>query len=182
MDSGWLKALELPAKITGGVAAGCIVALVLDSRGAIDFEAIGGWLRPAIAIAAIFSSALFLAGMFNEGVTAFGKSRAKKASLADQAAFKQKALAHLDTLSEGEIHIVAEALKGGSPSVTWWLHSGAAAQLVHRGLLVQLGGQYSSEHWPFVFRDFAWQEMLKRKDHFIERSAELSGDTKKGRR
>lgn len=182
MDSGWLKALELPAKITGGIAAGCIVALVLDSRGAIDFVAIGGWLRPAVAIAAVFSGALFLAGMINEGAAALGKRRSKTASLADQAASMQKALANLDTLSEGEIHIVAHALKGGSPSITCWLHSGAAAQLVHKGLLVQLAGRYSSEHWPFVFRDFAWEEILKRKDHFLDRSAELSGDPRRGRR
>jgi hypothetical protein len=178
MDSGWLKALELPAKITGGIAAGSIIALVLDSRGAIDFAAIGSWLRPAIAIAAIFSGALFLAGMINEGAAAFGKSRSKKASLADQAAFKRKAIAHLDTLSDEEVHIVAKALKEGSPSVKWWFHSGGAAQLVHKGLLDQLPGQYPSDHWPFVFRDFAWEAIQERRDRFLARAAELEGKIK----
>lgn len=153
---------------------------------------IGAWLRPTISVAAIFSGALLLAGILNELVVAFRAWRAKTtadaAALADQSAkaaktadAKAKALAHLDTLSEEEIHIVSKALKEGSPSIKWWFHAGGAAQLVHKGLLDQLPGQYMTDHWPYTFRDFAWQAMLLRKDEYLKRAAELEAANKKRR-
>lgn len=192
MDSGWLKALELPAKITGGIFAGCVAALYLDTAGAISLSQIGAWLRPSIAVVAVFSGALFLAGILNELVVAFRSWRAKTiedaAALADQSAkdsriadAKAKALAHLDTLSEEEVYIVAKALEEGSPSIKWWLHSGGAAQLVHKGLLDQLPGQYMTDHWPYTFRDFAWQAIILRKEEYLKRSAELEAAKKKRR-
>jgi hypothetical protein len=116
------------------------------------------------------------------------KKKADAAALADQSAkeskiadAKAKALAHLDTLSEEEVYIVAKALEEGSPSIKWWLHSGGAAHLVHKGLLDQLPGQYMKDHWPYTFRDFAWQAMLFRKEEFLKRSAELEAAKKKRR-
>lgn len=192
MDSGWLKALELPAKITGGIFAGCVVALYLDTVGTIILSQIGAWLRPSISVAAVFSGTMFLAGILNELVMALrawlAKSKADAAALADQSAkeasiaeAKAKALAHLDTLSEEEVYIVAKALDEGSPSIKWWFHSGGAAQLVHKGLLDQLPGEYMTEHWPYTFRDFAWQAMLLRKDEYLKRSADLEASRKKRR-
>lgn len=158
MDSGWLKALELPAKITGGILVGSVVALYLNSVGALDLAQIGPWLSPAISIAAIFSGALFLASIINELMAEFRSWLTKKAADAEVSAEKEaaasaakaKALAHLDALSEEEIYIVAEALKEGSPSVKCWLHSGGAAQLVHKKLLDQLPG--AVPHQPLALR------------------------------
>ncbi|MFH1342920.1 MAG: super-infection exclusion protein B [Pseudomonadota bacterium] len=192
MDSGWLKALELPAKITGGIFVGSLVTLYLDSVGSLSLAQIGIWLRPLISVAAIFSGALFLANIVNELVMEFRSRQTKKS--ADAAAIAEKtandtaasvakatALAHLDALSEEEIHIVAKALKDGSPSVKWWCHSGGAAQLVHKGLIDQLPGQYMRDNWPFIFHDFAWEAMLNRKEAFLERAAELEASSNKRR-
>lgn len=40
-----------------------------------------------------------------------------------------------------------------------------------KGLLYTPGGSHHREHYPFTIDDFAWEELLKRKDEFLEKQA-----------
>ena len=180
--SGWVKALELPAKITGGVFSACVVVYFLDRSGQLVLADIGAWVRPVVVIVGALTGCLFVASV----VAAIGeiggatlKARKTKKGQTEQEA---ASLAHLDKLSEQEIYMVCEALKEGSPSFTSWAFISAAAPLVEKGLLIQHVGQFNQDHWPFTFRDFAWEEIEKRRDFFLEKEKKLEAERKrKGR-
>ena len=180
--SGWIKALELPAKITGGVFAGCVAIYLLDRSGQLDLTLIGVWVRPTVLVAGALSGCLFVASVIGElgaiGQGLWSGRQLKKRADSDRA----QAISHLDRLSEQEVYLVAKALRGGSPSFTSWAHVSGAAQLVDKGLLIQHAGTFNRDHWPFSFKDFAWEEIEKRREFFLEKEKELEAARKrKGR-
>ena len=192
MDSGWLKALELPAKITGGVLAACVIALYGDNKGLLSLSKIGPWFRPVLQVIAVFAGALFAANILSDFLVYCRGYQAKiaaekekvederKKAAAEEAA-KKKSVSHLDKLSEEETYIVADALKKNTPSIKWWLHSGGAAQLCAKGLLQQLPGQYQTNHWPFIFYDFAWEAIEERRESLLKQAEKFELESKKRR-
>lgn len=173
--SGWVKALELPAKITGGVFGACVVVYLLDRSDYLVLADIGVWARPAVAIVGVLSGCLFLASVISEE---WGSYKAKKGQTAQESV----SLAHLDKLSEQETYMVCQALNEGSPSFTSWVQASGAAQLVDKGLLIQHAGQFNRDDWPFTFQDFAWEEIEKRRDSFLEKEREYEAARNKGGR
>jgi len=182
MDSGWIKALELPTKITGGVFGACVLIYFLHQSEQITLADIGAWVLPTVLITGALSGCIFLTTVIANLWEAYGGWRQRRAEKALEDKIEKTALAHLDNLSEQEIYIVAQALKEESPSITLWAHSSGAAQLVSKRLLLQHGGEFMTEHWPFTFLSFAWDEIVKRKEFFLEKENELEAMRKrKGR-
>jgi hypothetical protein len=182
LQAGWVKALELPAKIIGGVFSACVLIYFLDGSGQLVLADIGEWMRPVVIIAGAVSGCLFFASIIGSIGAALGKMwqgyKQKKAHDKRQ----QTAISHLDKLSKNEVYIVCNALKEGSPSFTSWAFSSAAAQLIEKGLLIQHTGQFIRDYWPYTFHDFAWQEIEKRRDFFLEKEKELEAVRKRGLR
>lgn len=192
MDSGWIKALELPAKITGGLFVACTVIWLLDGRGALKLDDVTSWLRPATSIIWVISGCLFGASIVADVWTA-GVERLKKRAEAKDAAAKEAAevaarderrktiVAHLDHLSEKENNEAAKALKGGSPSFESWAHSTGAGQLMGKGLIYSPQGTYNQDHFPFTFYDFAWEALQERREAILEKEAAYELKRKKRR-
>ena len=172
MDSGWIKALELPAQITGGVFAACCLVYLLNETGQLALADVGEWALPVIIIAGILSGCLFVGAILAYFWRKFEKWREQREKKVQKDEVQKTALAYLDTLSEQENYMVCKALKEGSPSFTSWLHISAAAQLVDKGLLIQHTGVFNREHWPYTFHDFAWKEIERRKDEFLQKETD----------
>ena len=177
--SGWLKALELPTKITGGVFAACVLIYLLDGAGELALADIGAWVRPVVIIVGVLAGCLFLASVVSSIGGVGGDLWKKRQGSKAKAEREAKVLAHLDHLSEYEVYMVAEALKTNSPSIDWSLHAGAATQLESKGLLIRHAGQHNQNHWPYTFRDFVWREIQNRRDAFLARAEELEKERKK---
>lgn len=164
-DSGWLKFLEMPARITGGVFAGCIVIYAANNYGWLELNAIGTWLKTLVAVVGIIAGCLFASSVIAALLDLFNSwNRVRKQ--------KAKALAHLDRLSLDELKIVTKAIEQDSPSITWPFDSPPIAPLVGSGLLVQHGGRFPGDYWPFTFSDFAWSEIQERKDELKKKFRE----------
>ena len=182
MDPGWIKALELPAKITGGLFLACAAIWSLDNAGTLKLDAVASWLRPAIMIIWVGSGCLFGASLVSD-VWVASIAYLKKRAAAQETAAKQAAdiraieehrksiIAHLDRLSEKEVYEAAKALKGGSPSFESWAHSTGAGQLLAKGLIYSPPGTYHQEHFPFTFYDFAWEALQERREAILEKDA-----------
>jgi len=184
MDSGWIKALELPTKITGGVFAASVVIYLLDRSDQLALAEIGAWVSPVVIITGVLSGCLFVASVLSSlggaGVRIWENSRARKSRLEAEA----RALAHLDQLSEQELYMVCEAIREGSPSFHSWAYISGGGQLTAKGLLYSPEGTFNTEHWPFTFNDFAWKEIERRKDEFLqkEKNAKAAKEAAKRRR
>ena len=66
MDSGWIKAVELPAKITGGLFVGAGIVLLIDGTNALNLTDIAIWARPLCIIIFILSGSLFIFSVIPE--------------------------------------------------------------------------------------------------------------------
>lgn len=183
MDSGWIKALELPAKITGGVFIACGLIWYLDGNDTIKLEGIGPWLRPVIMIIWIVSGSLFgmsiVVDIWKAGVDYLQKRSDKKEKANEKAAEiqamearREATVAHLDCLSEKENFEAAKALKGNSPSFESWAYSTGAGQLKAKGLIYSPQGTYHDDNFPFTFYDFVWDALQERRESILKREAE----------
>ena len=184
--SGWVKALELPAKITGGVFIGCLLVYVLDRSGELVLADIGTWVRPVIVLVGILSGCLFFASILSDGWQAsvrfwrsHSESRDKEKAETEA---RERALKHLDQLSEQELYMVCEAIRENSPSFTSWAYISAGAQLVDKGLLIQHQGRFHTDHWPYTFHDFVWEEIEKRQDEFLRAEKAKKAEKEKAKR
>ena len=81
------------------------------------------------------------------------------------------ALENLDHLSAHEIRVVADALEGDSPTFYTYAHSPPVAMLQGKGLVWTPGGRHHMDHYPFTFYTFVWEELLERRDEFLEKHA-----------
>lgn len=184
VDSGWIRALELPAKITGGLSVACAVIWLLDGSDSLNLDDVASWLRPVILIIWISSSCLFGASLLGEAWTAGAAHLRKRAAAKDTAAKeaaelqkrneqRQALVSQLDHLSERETHEAAKALKGGSPSFETWAYSPGAGHLIAKGLVYSLSGTYNQEQFPFIFHDFAWEALLERREVILANEAKF---------
>jgi hypothetical protein len=192
VDSGWIKALELPAKITGGLFIACAVIWYLDGNDTLKLDDIGSWLRPVILIIWVGSGALFGASIVGDvwavGAAYLKKRAEKKDDAAKEAAeikaieeFRKATIAHLDRLSEKENSEAAKALKGASPSFESWAHSTGAGQLIAKGLIYSPQGTYNQDYFPFTFYDFVWDALQERREAILEKEAVYELERRKRR-
>ena len=180
MDSGWIKALELPEKITGGLFVACAVIWFLDGTETLNLDDVASWLRPVILIIWVGSGCLFVASLVGNAWAAgaaYLKRRAESKSTAAKEAAEVKAkdehrnaiIARLDHLSEKENYEAAKALKEGSPSFESWEHSTGAGQLKGKDLIYSPQGTYHQDHFPFTFFDFAWKALQERREAILKK-------------
>lgn len=183
MDSGWIKALELPAKITGGLFVACGTIWFLDDKNALNLDEIAAWVQPVIVILWIGSGCLFGASLVGDawsfGANALQKRVEKQDAIGKETLEKEalearrsSIIAHLDRLSEKEIFEAAKALKGGSPSFESWAHSTGAGQLLAKGLIYSPQGSYNQDYFPFTFHDFVWEALEERRDTILAKEVE----------
>ena len=180
LNPDWIKALQLPAKVTGGLFVACTVIWFLDTNSTIRVDDLAFWLRPLYMIIWVVSGCLFGASMFADAWAAGVEYFKRRAETKDSASRKmaeveakekqrQAIAAQLDHLSRPEIYEAAKALKAGSPSFESWAHSTGAGQLMSKGLIYSPQGTFNSEHFPFTFHDFAWEALQQRREAILEK-------------
>ncbi|MBY5327248.1 hypothetical protein AB9F46_04395 [Rhizobium leguminosarum] len=177
-DAKWLDALAFPAKVTGGIAASCIVILLLDRGGILPLSVFGPLAWYIALTCGIIFGCLFLAAMIDAAFKywdALNKPKrlaAERQAIRDENAAERKQheeqiLRRLDFLSEEEIEYVADSLRKNAQSFQTYVHSPPVTAMIGKGLVYTPGGQHHQDYYPFSFHDFAWVAMLERKGEFI---------------
>lgn len=183
MDPRWLDALKLPARIIVGWFLASALVFVLDYFGVVRLAEFHALARPITIICAVVSGSLSLAafgGLIYDRI----QQRRKPELLAQRrrirraeeinrrAEFREQALKRLDYLSTREISYVADCLRKNEQSIITWVHSPEMANLAAAGLVNSPGGTHHKDYYPFSIADFAWAELLKRKEEFIAKDNE----------
>lgn len=182
-DANWLNALKLPLRAMIGVTLACLALLWLDHARVIDLAVFGSLTKPSIVVLSVVAGALALSGL-GAVIYDFFMARHKHGALASRREIRKKeaeekskeakavALERLDYLTAEELRYLADCLRTGSQSFTTWAYSSPASTLAAKGLIYTPGGTHHQDHYPFTISDFAWEELLRRKDEFLARDDE----------
>jgi len=190
-DLSWASALKMPTKIIVGLFLFFTLTLLLGTLEVIDLSdkntksavivlaVLFGCLTTA-SIGAIFFDHLKMTRKI--GLVAKRRSMRQESDLAKRAEYEANALSRLDFLSKEELYYVADCLKKNEQSFLAYAHSGPIATLIAKGLVATPGGIYNRNYYPYMFLDFAWRELLRRKEEFITKEASLKAIEKKSSR
>lgn len=179
-DANWLNAFKLPLRAMIGVTLACGTLLWLDHAKLIDLSVFGGLTKPSIVVLTVVAGALSISGIGaviydlvmakQKHGTLKARREARKQETDEQSKeAKAAALDRLNYLSPEELRYLADCLRRGNQSFTTWVHSSFASTLAAKGLIYTPGGTHHQDHYPFTIVDFAWKELLRRKDEFIAR-------------
>ena len=179
-DAKWLDAFKLPLRAMVGVALACCALLWLDIAKHIDLSIFGDLTKPLIVVITVVAGALSVSGICaliydtvraknKRGALAARKNDREKEAEEQSNAAKVVALDSLNYLNFEELRYLADCLRKGNQSFTTWVHSSFASTLVAKGLIYTPGGTHHQDHYPFSITDFAWKELLRRKDEFTAR-------------
>ena len=179
-DSGWLRALKLLSQVVFGLFLASATLLTIDYYEIIQLDQIHALATTTlIQILVIFGSIsiAFAASFFTQG-----HLRRKKRSTLEQRrencddevkkhqrAREEVALRRLDYLSKEEIHYISDCLRKNSQSFQASTHSSFISNMTAKRLIFTPGGAHHRDHYPYSFFDFVWEEILRRKDEFIEK-------------
>jgi hypothetical protein len=183
-DPKWLEVFKLPLRTASAVAIATDALLALVLTHILDLGPLGPIALPILISLAVVSTALAVVGSVHALFAPFREKRRQSALLLRRAVRRKEederraqvqetALAQLDHLSKEEIAVVAKALRDGSPSFYTYVYSPPVSVLQGKGLVWTPGGTHHQDHYPFSFHDFAWHVLVKRKDEFIAKHAEL---------
>jgi hypothetical protein len=182
-DAKWLEAFKLPLRVMIGLALACYALLWLDSAKHFDLSIFGDLTKPSVVVLMVVTSALAVSGICavayeifiakrKRGALAERKRARKKEAEELSIAKKAAALDRLNYLSPEELRYLADCLRKENQSFTTWVHSSYASTLAAKGLIYTPGGTHHQDHYPFTITDFAWSELLRRKDEFIAQDDE----------
>ena len=183
-DAKWLDAFKLPLKINIAISLASILLLGLEMADVLILGPITQYARPVLILLSVVFSVLALVGLADFFLAPRRKERRQSALAARRSVRRQeaeerlqaehrRALGRLDHLSKEEIHYVANCLRNQTPTFYTWVHSPPVTVLMGKGLVWTPGGQHHQDHYPFSFVDFAWEELLRRKDEFIAKDDEF---------
>jgi hypothetical protein len=183
IDPKWTNIVYWPLRVSAPVAAASSVLVILTHYGVFDLGGLGSYANPLIVIVAVLSSSQAIFGIGYELFAPWREANKLKALTARQAirrqekedertAQQEKVLKRLESLSKQEIDVVARCLRDGSPSFYTWVYASNVGLLQGKGLVWCPGSSHNNEHYPFSFHDFVWEELMRRKDEFLENDAQ----------
>lgn len=181
MDAGWIKALELPAKITGGLFAACVLIWLVDGSDALSLDDLGSWARPLLVVIAILSGCLFVSSIIPEVWQATESHRLERRSRAHHKKRIQEFIADIPYLTEKEKTILGYLRHYKKKRFTGAQDAGHAATLLSKGYIRYIGvkGQtVSIMDVPFEVSSHVWEVVEARPDDFPHRP-EYSDRSKK---
>jgi hypothetical protein len=188
--TGFLKALELPAKVFLGIFISSLVLLFADHYEFLPLAPL--WIHSSLVlkIVAVVSGCLLLAS----GVAFIVENRlnSRKASLlsrrralikserqAELEKKKSEKLLYLDSLSHEEKLIIAVALRANSISVVVPFDSIGANLLRSKGLGIFAGGVVDISGAAFTIAPYVWKAIQERKDTILSEVPEPSNVSKR---
>ena len=182
-DANWLNALKLPLRVMIGVTLAATALLLLDYAKIIDLAVFGSLTRPSMVVLCVVAAALSVSGLgaaiydlflgkHKRVAIALRREIRKKETEGQSKEAKTTALERLDYLSAEELRHLADCLRKNTQSFTTWAHSSSASTLAAKRLIYTPSGTHHQDYFPFTINDFAWKELLRRKDEFIARDDE----------
>ena len=179
-DPKWLDALKLPLRLKLAIAAACGALFYLFKSKAITLGAFDGVVIALLlvtivvfAIVVVFDGLAWLAKPLSEkrrlSLLAKRRSVVRSAQIEQREEQRGAILAQLDHLSRWEVQTVVKTLQGNSPTFYSYVFSPPISMLQAKNLVWTPGGPHNQDHYPFCFADFVWDEILKRREEFIER-------------
>lgn len=181
-DFKWPDSLKMSPTQMIGAAVATSVLLVVHHQGYLDIPKpeYKEWVRPVLTIATVAFWAFGLGEIvmrpLNErrrtAMLAARREVRRKEEAQIQAEHQATVLARLDHLSKEELAYVADCIRKGTPSFLTYMYHGPVALLCYKGLVATPGGNHHQDHYPFMFLDFVWKDILERSDEFIKKDAE----------
>ena len=179
-DSNWLNALKLPTQVMLGVFIACIIILSFNHYKVIQLSQFGDVAKPMIILIAIFTGSLSFTGVVSFIKDSVTKVRKKKLveqrkklqaeeKKEQQAKYKNSVLKRLDHLTPEELEYLADCLNENCQSFYTYVHSHSVGALIGKELVLSGGGTHNQDHYPFTITDFVWDELLERKDEFLQK-------------
>ncbi|WP_306005602.1 hypothetical protein [Aquicoccus porphyridii] len=172
VDSGWIKALELPAKITGGLFAASVLILLVDGSDALNLHKLGSWAQPLVVVVVILSGCLFASSIIAEVWQATESYRLKRQSKAHHKKRVQEFIADIPYLTENEKVILGYLRHYKQKRFTGAHDAGHARTLLSRGYVRYIGvaGQaIDPRDVPFEVSSHVWEVVEARPDDFPHR-------------
>ena len=173
-DSGWLKLLTFPARVSAGLFLFSILALAFNYLGLIELAAERQWLiLTALLFGCLFAAAV--GGLIYDHVMQTRKKSLlrsrrelqKAEELKARHAYEAGVIQRIDYLSKEELSYVADCLRANEQSFLTYIYSPPVSNLGAKGFVGTPGGSHNQDHYPFYFHDFAWRALLARKDELI---------------
>ncbi len=166
----WIKALQLPNKITSAVLGACVVLLLFDDWGVVDLNKVSEAAWTIVVIVAVFSACLFLISLLAQyGPKGFLLAKMKWASRSEKA-HQKSVLSELDALTDDEISVVAEAALDNRRRFEMAKHDQVCFQLCDKGVLIHsTNSAMPVRGYLFEFPYFVWEELTRRGAEFLEK-------------
>lgn len=192
-DSNWLNALKLPTQVVIGVFIACVLILILDWKGVIVLNQFGVITKTIVIIIAVLTGSLSLTGIIDFFKNQF-LNKQKRRALVERRRVREEedkkkreesrnnAIQRLEHLSCKEIWYLADCLKEGSQSFYTYVHSPPVTTLMGKGLVYTPGGTHHQDHYPFTIYDYVWDELLARKEEFLEKQANCEREEEERKR
>lgn len=182
-DSNWLNALKLPTQVMLGVFIACIIVLSFNHYEVIQLVLFGDIAKPIIILVAIFTGSLSFTGVISfikDHISKFRKHKLLEQRKVlkleqqkeQQVEYKKSVIKRLDHLTPKEIEHLADCLTENCQSFYAYVHSHSVGALIGKELVQSGGGTHNQDHYPFTITDFVWEELLERKDEFLQREEE----------
>lgn len=181
MDSGWIKALELPAKITGALFVASCVILLIDGTDSLSLSDIGTWARPLITIILVGSGCLFV---FSAMSTAWESTTGVRTSWLRKRWYKKRRQDFIDDirfLTERERKILGYLRHYNQKRFTGTQDGGHARTLVAKGYVHFIGveGQgVDPMNVPYEVADYVWEVIEARPNDFPHQPVFSSGQAR----
>lgn len=180
LDSGWLKALDMPAHVTSGLAIGSGAVLLAERHELLYIHTLPVWVKAIIGVVFVMSALMALANLSRYGLMRIGAARERqqlaKEQIAQAAAERQRkieyetdVLRYLDTLNRKKRKTLAYLTTHNEQSFNARIGGSSVSTLVQKGLLVPGKGVASAVEWPYTVPDFVWEELQRRKAEFLYR-------------
>ena len=181
MDSGWIKALELPARITGGLFAAAILILLIDGSDALNLDDLGSWARPLCFVIFILAGCLFVFSVVPEVWKATEGYRLERRRKALYAKCVQDFIADIPYMTDKEKIILGYLRHHKQKRFTAAQDGGHARTLLSKGYVRYIGvkGQaIDLMDVPFEVARHVWEVIEARPNDFPHRPKYSDGRLK----
>lgn len=166
----WIKALQLPDKITSAVAGACGLLLILDWLDWNDLSKLGTAAKPIVVVFLVLSAILFAASLVAKYGPKWFETAHLSRKLRESRSYEQGVLAKLDNLNQDEIAVLAEAVRNARTVFFLSEYDATCFGLCEKGLLQNVQHNLMSRNgYQFSFPVFVWEEITRQGEAILAR-------------
>ena len=169
MDSGLIKALELPAKITGGIFVASVLIWLFDGSDTLNLDDFGPWARSLSIIVLTLSGCLFASAIIQKSWEATESYRTARQRKKKHRKLVNDFSAQIPYLNEKEKIILGYLRHNNQKRFTGADDAGHARTLLSKGYVryIAFQGQVvSARDVPFEVSEHVWEVVEARPEDF----------------